>query len=495
LVYYQVVREKLTTPLNPFILFGHDGILRSRHFYTTLISLSFPIMLQNLLASSLSFVDTLMIGQLGEIQIAAVGLANQMFFLVILLFFGISSGSSIFFSQFWGSRDLKSIHKTLGLALIIGLTGAGIITAASIAFPASIMRIFTPDPAVIAVGTEYLRIVGISYMFTAVTFIFSSALRSTGNPRLPLLVSAISMTTNAIFNYLLIFGKFGFPQMGVRGAAIATVGSRALEVFLILFLSYRMKKPTAAPLREFFAFDKVFTAKFVKTVTPVILNEMAWSLGMVMYKIVFARMGTSVIASVNVTEAIQSLFFVVFIGTGNGSAIMIGNKIGEKRQDLAHRYAGGALILGFLLGGSIGIIMSLLSPVIPLAFRVSPEILAMTTRSLALLAILMPFKTFNMHSIVGVLRSGGDTRFSLILELTGVWFVGVPLALIGGLLLQLPIYWLYLLVGLEEIYKMLIGIRRIRSGKWLNDLTGTPPMPSEPQFNSGSCKKQERRFG
>jgi putative MATE family efflux protein len=465
------VKSADTTPLNPRILFSADGILRDKQFYRKLTALSLPIMLQNLLASSLSFIDTLMIGQLGEVQLAAVGLANQMFFLVILLFFGISSGSSIFFAQFWGSGDRRSIHKTLALALIIGITGAGFVSAASVLFPAGIMRIFTPDAEVIASGSDYLRIVGVSYLFTAVTFIFSSALRSTGSPRLPLAVSAVSMSLNALFNYLLIFGKFGFPEMGVQGAALATAVARGIEMVLIVLLSYRLKKPIAAPLKDYFQFDRAFTAVFVRTVTPVVLNEVAWSLGMVMYKIVFARMGTSVIASVNVTEAIQSLFTVIFIGTGNGFAIMIGNKIGEKDPVEAHRYAGGSLILGFLLGSAVGLVMLLFSPLLPLAFQVSSSIRIMTSRSLALLGLLLGLKTYNMHSIVGVLRSGGDTRFSLLLELTSVWCVGVPLALFGGLVLGIPIYWLYVLVSVEEVYKLLIGTRRIRSGKWLNDLT------------------------
>jgi len=477
------MHKKLSWPLKKNTLLSKNGILRDKSFYIAIISLALPIMLQNLLASSLSFVDTVMIGQLGEIQIAAVGLANQMFFLVILLFFGISSGASIFFAQFWGNKDLKSIHKTLGLALTIGVSGAAILSAISIFLPEEIMRVFTPDKAVIASGAEYLKIVGISYIFTAVTFIFSAALRSTENARTPLIVSAISMTTNAIFNYLLIFGKFGFPQMGVRGAAIATAGSRALEMCLIIPISYIKKKPTAAPFSEIFSFSKEFTAKFLNLVSPVILNEMAWSLGMVMYKIVFARMGTSIIASSNISESIQSLFFVVFIGTANSSAILIGKKIGEKNQELAKTYASGFLVLGLVFGAVVGVLMASFSSLIPRAFNASPEILAITTKSLLIMSLILPIKVFNMHSIIGVLRSGGDTRYSLILEITSVWFVGVPLAFVGGLVLHIPIYYLYGLVGLEEIYKLFISARRVRSGKWINDLTDTH-IPAEPIVNS-----------
>lgn len=452
-------------------LFAKGGLLREPSFYRTLLTLSVPIMLQNLLASSLSFVDTIMIGQLGETEIAAVGIANQMFFLVILIFFGISSGASIFFSQFWGDKDLKSIHKTMGLAMSFGLLGSSIISVLSVGFPNQVMGVFSQDTEVITIGSQYLRIVGISYVFTAITFINSFALRSTGNPKLPLLVSAISMTTNALFNYLLIFGKFGFPAMGVRGAAIATAASRGLELFLLLLLSYTKKKPTVAPIREYFSFDRKFVKKFLNTVTPVIFNEIIWSLGMVMYKVVFARMGTGIIASANITEAIQSLFFVIFIGTGNGSAILIGNKIGEKKQEEARNYASGALVFGFILGLGVGILMSVAAPFIPLLYNVTPEIRGLATRSLLVLALLLPFKVYNMHMIVGVLRSGGDTRFCLFLEMIGVWLIGVPLALTGGFLLNLPIYFIYLIVGVEEFFKLFFGRRRFKTGRWLNDLT------------------------
>ena len=459
---------------------ARGGLLSDTDFYTTLRRLALPVILQNLLISSLSFVDTLMIGQIGEVAIAAVGLANQMFFLVILLLFGIGSGSSIFFAQFWGSKDLPSIHKSMGIALLTGLTGASWMAAVSMIAPRFVMRLFSPDPLVVAAGADYLRIVGISYIFSSVTFIFSSALRSTENARLPLLVSTISLTTNAIFNYLLIFGKFGFPELGIQGAAIATAGSRCIEMVLIITISFKRRMPTAASLHEYFGFDRAFVKSFFRTTLPVILNEIVWSLGMVVYKVVYARMGTSVIASVNVSEAIQSLFFVVLMGTGNSAAVMCGKKIGEKQYHLLDTYAKRFLKLAVVIGSLLGVGMMLTASFAPRAFNVSPEIRIMTQRSLVMLGFVIPFKAFNIHSIVGILRSGGDTRFSLFLELTSVWCIGVPLAMIGGLVIGMPIHLLYLFVGIEELYKMIVGLIRIRSGRWVNDLThiahaGEPP--------------------
>ncbi len=428
-------------------------------------------MLQNLFISSLSFFDTLMIGQLGAVQIAAVGLANQMFFLIMLFFFGVSSGSSIFIAQFWGNNDIKSIHKTMGIGLILSLTGAGFFTVISVAAPEFIMSIFSSDKAVIEVGAVYLRIVGISYLFSAVSITFSAALRSTEQTQTPLIATVFSLIVNIILNYLLIFGKFGFPELGVAGAAIATTIARGLELFIMLLITYKRKLTAAGSITSFLAIDNSFLPVFFNIALPVILNEMVWALGMVVYKIVYARMGTQVIASANVVEAIQGLFFVIFIGTANGCAVMIGKKIGERDHDAARLYAKKFCFLALEVGTAIGIMMYFSAPVIPKAFQVSPEIVFLSSRSLMSLAFILPIKAFNMHSIIGILRSGGDTRTSLFIELSSVWLVGVPLAIIGGLVLHLPIYYLYLLISIEEVYKSILSLFRIRSGKWINDLT------------------------
>ena len=199
-----------------------ERLRQDRDSFKKLLLLALPIAAQNLVQTLLNMVDTLMIGQLGETAIAAVALSNQIFFLMMLFLFGVSSGSSVFTAQFWGKRDLDGIHRSMGMALILGLLGAALFTAAAQIFPAEILRIFTKDEAVVQAGIPYLKIASISYMFTAGTIIYEGVLRSTGVVRLPLILSATALSLNAIFNYALIFGKFGMPEMGISGAAIAT---------------------------------------------------------------------------------------------------------------------------------------------------------------------------------------------------------------------------------------------------------------------------------
>ena len=202
---------------------------------------------------------------------------------------------------------------------------------------------------------------------------------------------------------------------------------------------------------------------------------MFWSLGMTTYKIAFSRMGMEVIASVNVSEAIQNLFFVILMGISNASAIMIGNRIGENRINLAIANANRLLHIGLFTGAILGGLLALLAPWLSIPFNLSPAVAHMTTRSLLSLGLLVPIKAYNMVLVVGVLRSGGDTRFSMFAELTGVWLIGVPCAFLGALVFHIPIYYLYLFVGLEEAFKLVIGMVRVKSGKWINRLTEDIP--------------------
>jgi putative MATE family efflux protein len=446
-----------------------------REFYSRLLHLAFPIMLQNLLNSSVSFVDTLMIGMVGEVALAAVGLANQMFFLIAIFFYGVSSAATIFIAQYWGADNRESLHQVMGIALVLNFAGALLSTIFSLFFPELLMRIFTKDPEVIIRGVEYLQVVAISYLFTSIALIFFIALRSTGNAKTPLYVSAFAMGLNVVLNYILILGKFGLPRMEVRGAALATTIARVAETLLILFFVYRNKHPIGATLKKYFSFNRPLVKRYLTTGLPVIINEMFWSLGMTAYKIAFARMGTNVLAAINVTEAIQGLFLVALMGISNASAIMIGNRIGEGRIEMAKSYALRLLMSGLILAVLLGVALILTSPFLPIPFNLSPGVLQLTTYTLVAMGILLPIKAYNMIMMVGVLRAGGDTRFSMIAELAGVWLIGVPLAFIGALVIKMPIYYLYLFIALEEVFKLIVGMVRIKRGRWINLLIEEPP--------------------
>lgn len=445
---------------------------KDKVFLKTLFAIAVPIALQNLITSSLNMVDTLMISSLGEKSIAAVGLANQVFFFYALINFGINSGSSIFISQYWGQRDIINIRRILGLAVSISTLIGIIFTIAGFFYPEHIIRIFMDDPEVIRLGADYLKIVSLSYIITAIGFAYSFALRSTGKPNVPMKISGISFITNTVFNYLLIFGKFGFPEMGVKGAALGTLIARIVEIIFILYAVYSVDGPLAARFKELVDWNKEFINRYIKTTAPVILNEGFWSLGQIMYTMAYAQIGAEATAAIQLTGTIQNIFFVLVRGLANACAVMVGNEIGAKREEKAYDYAIQFLIISTLTGLILGIVMVLTPDLTLKAFgNLNPGLYETARILLIIMGISFSIRTFNSTAIVGVLRGGGDTNFSLFLEMGSVWLVGVPLAFLGALYFNLPVYWVFALVTFEDISKFMFSLPRILSKKWIKNLT------------------------
>lgn len=447
-------------------------IFIDKKFYSSLVKIAVPIIIQNLILSSLNLVDVIIIGGLGDAAIASVGLANQYFFILNLLLFGIASGSSIFTAQYWGNRDVKGIRKVLGICVIISVIAAVIFTLAGLLFPEQILALFSKDSTVVSMGSSYLRIIVFSYIVTAVTFSYSVVLRSTGNAKVPMFVSLIALSINTFLNFALVYGYFGFPRMGIEGSAVATTIARFVEVSLLLYVVYRNKLVVAASFKQMLGFDSTYLKEFFTVILPVILNESIWALGVTMYSVVYARMGTSVVASTNISGTVERIIWVLFMGLGNACAIMIGNKIGEGNEKIAIQYAKKVMILGTALAAVMGLIMAFTAPYILNLMNASPEVKEFARKNLIVFSCIMWERVLNFIIIIGILRSGGDTIFSAIIDLGGVWLVGIPMAILGGIWLKLPVYWVYAMVSLEETFKLIFGIPRVMSRKWVNKLTG-----------------------
>jgi putative MATE family efflux protein len=446
------------------LLFG-DSV-----FYKNLFRIAIPITIQNLIMSSLNFVDTIMVGQLGETNIAAVALANQLFFLIALFLFGVGSGASVFVAQFWGKKDVINIRKVLGLSMLCSVVVSVLATLIVMIFPEVVLSLFTKDTEVIRISASYLRIVCFSYIPTSITFCFASTLRSTGQSKLPMIASAVALSVNTVLNYIFIFGKLGMPAMGARGAAAATVIARFAEAILILGAVYSLKLAPAASFRELFAFSRDFAVRFFQVVIPVIMNKVLWSTGVTMYTVVYGRMGTNILASINIASAIEGISFVLFRSMSNACAVLVGNKIGEGDEQTAFTYSLRMAILGPALGITVGLILFFSSGNLLVFYNVTEQVYENARIILRIFSFVIPLKVFNMINIVGILRSGGDTKFSLILDTFGVWFIAVPLAFVGGLVYHLPVYIVYVLVNLEEIFKFSLGLKRFISKKWINNV-------------------------
>lgn len=444
---------------------------QDKAFFKQALVITLPFAFQNLISASLNMIDTVMIGGIGETEIAAVGLSNQVYFLFHLLLFGVNSGAAIFTAQFWGKRDVKGIRRVLGIALVSGTSVSLLFTLLGLLAPAFILSLFSHDPEVIRLGSDYLRLVSTSYIFTGITFAYAFALRSTGQVTLTVIINLIALCINTCFNYLLIYGHFGFPRLEVKGAAIATVLARFVEVLIIIAVTYGKQLVPAGKLKEMIDIKIDFVRQYFSTTIPVIMNEFLWALGVTMFAVVYARMGTGTIAAINIFATVERISMVVFFGLAQAAAVMIGHRIGAGGEKDALCYAKRFCALGPLLGILIGGGLVLAADSILSVYHVPVEVILIAKNIIMVYALVLPFKIFNLINVVGVLRSGGDTRFSLLLDTMGIWLIAVPLAFLSGLVWKLPPAQVYLLTALEEIFKLVLGVNRLLTGKWINNLT------------------------
>ncbi|MGL6113974.1 MAG: MATE family efflux transporter, partial [Cetobacterium sp.] len=327
-----------------------------KDFYKKLTKITIPIVLQNFIASSINMLDTLMIGSLGEVELASVGIANQFYFIFSLAIFGISAGCGVFIAQLWGKKDDKNIKKVLGLGLISGAIIALLFTLAAIFMPEHIMGIFNKETQVISKGSSYLIIVAISYILTMITFNYAAALRSIGNPLLPMWASFGALLINGFLNYTFIFGHFGFEAMGVKGAALATVIARMVEMLIILVGVKISVKTLQGKWKDFIGAGKSLKNGVFKTSCPIVLNDLCWGLGNATYAIVFGRIGTGATAAVQIDTTILNFFMIVIYGLANAAVVIVGNEIGAGREKRGITYAGRISRLSI----EIGIILAIL---------------------------------------------------------------------------------------------------------------------------------------
>ncbi len=442
-----------------------------REFLSKLLTIALPIMIQNLVASSLNMADTVMIGKLGEVEIAAVGIANQYFFFFSMIIFGISSGCSVFISQYWGKKDLMNIKRILGLGLVSVLFVSLVFMIIGIIDPGRIISIFNNDSLVKELGGQYLRIVVFSYAFTGVTIVYTVSLRSTGNTIAPLVVNIGALVTNIILNYVLIFGKLGFPALGVEGAALATLIARVVETLAMIFLVYRGKGILAAKLSELLDLSVDFFKRSYLIILPVLLNDVLWAMASLIYSVVYGRMGVGAMASVQIANTVSNMFMVVTFGLASAASIMIGNSVGRGNEAETMDYARKFMVVSFAAGIVLGIGLAVANPLILSLFNISEDVRSSTATILYIISVVFIIRFMGMVIIVGILRGAGDARSSLIIESATMWLIGVPLTIMGAFLFKLPVHLVYGLAILEEIAKFLLGLRRLRSRKWIKNVT------------------------
>lgn len=446
------------------------SFLKDRAFLREMLTIALPISFQQLINASLNMIDVIMVGQLGETSIAALGLSNQVFFVFILLLFGLTSGMSIFTAQFWGKHDVEPIRKVLGMSILITSAIALLFTLAATLIPHIVLGLYTNDKEVIDIGASYLRIVGLSYIPVAIATSYIATLRSIHLVKLTVIATVIALVFKTILGYMLIFGLGGLPALGVEGAAIGTAAGWTLELILIFILVYTQKTPLAANPLTFFSFDLPFFSRVLTTTLPALANEMFWSLGITTYNAIYARIGTDSIAAVNINATIEELAFVVFMGLGNACAVMVGNRIGAGKKEEAFETVRRVVILSVFFAWVVGLVVILLRDAVVSLYDLSPSGENNVRMLMLMMASVLWIRMFNFSTFIGALRAGGDTRFALLMEVCSIWLIGVPAAYIGAFVLHLPVYYVYLMVALEELAKAFVSGWRVYSRKWIHDL-------------------------
>ena len=451
---------------------------REPGFYKRLWKLSLPIILQNLITFSLGLIDTFMVSQLGNKEMAAVTTANVPVFLLISIVFGVQSGLGILVSQYWGKGDLKNINRAIGVSSFIGAGITLVLAILFFLFPVQIMDLLSNEHELSVLGAPYLRIIGFSYVFNMLSSIYASAQRSVENVTFGMQLFGFSTILNTILNYLLIFGHLGFPALGVTGAALATLLARMSELLICVVCAVR-SKTVPLDLAAFLRPGWDMARRFIKYASPVIINETIWGLGNSMLTVILGYTHNSVemLAANAVMGNLHRLFLVVCFGLGAATAVMVGKAIGEGQSHEKIMSLSQALLwFGVFVGGGIALVALMLVPTVfvPVVFpmfKLFGESAVIATALAVCGFASIPIHAYAISAVTGVLRSGGDVTWSTVLDVGPQWLVCIPLTALVALVFQTGPWPIAIAMQVEGMIKVPLCIWRIGGAKWIHDVT------------------------
>ena len=435
-------------------------------FEKQVINIAIPVALQSMLQSSFSMIDQIMVGQLGEKSISAVEIAGKPGFIYSVVVGAVCTIAGIMISQYIGKKDRESEEKSICVNfLVMMLTGIAFFFISRM-FPLQFIRLFTNDARVISEGSVYLGIIGWTFIPLGITNIIGAAIRCRGKSSWPLYVGFVSATLNTGLNYCLIFGNYGMPMLGVKGAAYASVISQVAGAVLIIVMFFRLY----GRIRYSVSLGKEKYWQYLSMLIPIVINEFLWSVGQSINTFVYGHMSTDELAGMSLTGSLQGLTIGALSGIAQAAGILVGKRLGEGQYDQAYQESKKLCVYGFI--GSILFsvtIMALKTPYVHL-FNVSDDVRAIGLALLTAFAVLMPIKVLNMILGGGIIRSGGRTKYIMMIDMLGTWLIGVPIALVTGLVFKLPIVWVYFMLSQEEVVRFIISIFMFRSRKWMNTI-------------------------
>lgn len=445
----------------------------NKNFFKNMLKLALPIAMQQLLVSCAQLVDTAMVTRLGNVVVSSVGVSSRWIFLMNLFYFGISSGSAAMIAQFWGAKEKSNIKKSYGNALFFGLSVAIVFSCCMFLIPELMIRVFSNEQAVIETASQYMKIVAFMGIFSAFNQITCTALRATERVNPPLFTSIAAVAVNTVLNYILIFGKLGFPAMGIRGAAFATLISAIVQSLLLVIVLRTSKEIFSDPISDFFKLNPAFIKRFSIVCLPVVFNEAMWAIGTNIYSMVFARQGSEAYAGYTIFSSIEQVAFVFFVGICHACSIMTGKTIGEGNDTGAYKLAKKFVIMTPVIGVITGSILAIVrEPLLSLLQIETQGAFDIASNLILLYCLWLPVRNIPYTLIVGTFRAGGDTKIGIVYDCVSLYTLSVPVVIILGLVLKVDFVYLIMAMYLcEDIPKTIMSLMRFRSKKWIRNLT------------------------
>ncbi|MGB8452505.1 MAG: MATE family efflux transporter [Anaerocolumna sp.] len=443
----------------------------TKEFYRLTFKTVFPLMIQSLLLSSINFIGQAMVSKLGLAEIAAVGVANKIYSLFYLVLYGTCCACVMFISQYMGKKDIDGIRRTMGMTFTITVSLGILVTLITLIFPKECISLFTDDTEVIKHGTAYLRVASTSYLLLSFIYPINYMLRGIARVQIILCTSIMSVIINILTTYIFIFGKFGMPQLGVTGAALGTVITRGIELLILIIYLLIIKNEVITAIPLMFTFHFAGFKKFLYKALPLAGNEFFWGIGTTLYFVIYGHMGTAQLAAMSIISTIQTLEQTFSLSFSSSAAVIIGNEIGKGNKKEVLRCADRFHKLALYVGVFVSVMLFvLINPIVKLYQVQGTETGLYLTQCLMVMGGFVILHCYNSMNIEGLLRSGGDIKYVLLMDMGGIWLIGLPLTFIMGELLGLPIVMVYSAFIVVELYKLPMGIYRYRSHKWIHQL-------------------------
>lgn len=438
----------------------------SDNFFKSAMKIAIPVAVQSMLQSSFSMIDQVMVGQLGTTEVAAVEIGGKPGFIFTFVSGAVATITGIMVSQYIGKKDKAAVQRSLSVNLVVMVLLAAVFMVCSFAIPYEIAGIFVSDREVVRQAAEYIQTLSVLYLFSGIATIFAVYIRSIDRAVYPMYISAGSALINTVLNWILIFGHFNMPAMGIRGAAIASVISQMINMILLAVIFLKLNGTLQFSVR----LGREGWLQYFAMLLPVVLNEFLWTIGQNVNTYIYGHMGTRELAAMSLTSPIQGLFIGALSGLSQAAGIMIGRRLGEGEYDKAYRESKRLCLYGVVGAVILSGMLILLRGSYTRLYQVEPEVRQMGASLLLAFALLAPIKIENMILGGGIIRSGGRTKYIMIIDMCGTWLVGVPLGLFTGLVLHLPIFWVYFILSQEELFRLIVTVFMFRGRKWMNTL-------------------------